>query len=335
MSHKLAEVTRAQQLESYHCGTVVLARSDGSLVGIVDQVHRPVFPRSAIKIIQALPLLESGAADHFEFSQEELAFACASHSGEPYHVALGQRLLSRMGLEQDALACGSHMPIGEKARDGLIRDGRAQCVLHNNCSGKHLGMIATARFLDENVEDYELAHHDVQRRVKAALEEVTECALSSVLPGIDGCSLPNWPLRIDKLAIAFARIAQGAGFGDKRDAAVRRLTDACWAAPRAMAGENRYDTRILERFAGDVFIKTGAEGVYCGGIRSAGIGFALKVNDGATRAAETAVGAILARCVDGAEDLGEPQILKNAAGIAVGDIRPGEGLMSVLERIQL
>jgi len=334
LSNTIAEITRGQQLESIHCGSVILARADGSMLGIVGDLNRVVFPRSSIKIIQALPLVESGAADHFSFTQEELAFTCASHSGQPYHVALAKRLLSRLKFDKDVLACGSHFPIGKKANHDLISAGHAPSALHNNCSGKHLGMLATASFFDETFKDYELAHHEVQRRIKAALVSVTETDLCGTIPGIDGCSVPNWPLPLSRLAKAFARIVQGEGFDvASRNAAFARLTQACWAAPAAMAGEDRYDTRILERFAGDVFIKTGAEGVYCGGIRSAGIGFALKADDGATRAAEIAVGAIVARFVPDADDLANPLVLENAAGIAVGDIRPGKGLMSVLDRV--
>jgi len=333
LRNSLVDVTRAQQVESWHDGSLVIARADGSLLGVVGQQSRVIFPRSAVKIIQALPLIESGAADRYGFSDDELALACASHVGTAGHAAIVNGVLERLGLGCEALACGAHAPLSEAARDDLARADQLPNRLHNNCSGKHAGMLAVALALGEPVDDYEFAHHAVQRRVKAAVEDVAECDLSGVLPGIDGCSLPNWPVPLDRLAIAFARIVCGDGFTAQRNAAFRRLVGACWAEPELMSGAGRFDAEILKRFAGDVFIKPGAEGVCCGGIRSAGIGFALKVDDGAQRAAEMAARAVIARFVVGAEDLGEPAIIENAAGIAVGEIEPGHALTSVLERI--
>jgi L-asparaginase II len=334
-AHSIAEVTRARQIESWHTGSVVLARADGRLLGVVGERDRIVFPRSAVKLIQGLPLVESGAADRFGFSDAELALACGSHNGSRAQVAMTDALLRRLGLEQLDLACGAHAPVGMAARHELIRLGQTPTRLHNNCSGKHVGMLATALHLEEPTIDYELAHHGVQRRIRDAMATVVGVELDSVIPGIDGCSVPNWPLPLRGLAVAFARIVCGQGFATQRSNAFQRLVEACWAAPDAMAGEGRYDTEILRRFNGDVFIKGGAEGVYCGGIRSLGIGFALKADDGAQRASETAIGAIIARFVADAGDLADPVIISNAAGIAVGDIRPGEGLRSVLERIRL
>ena len=335
MVHALVDVTRAQQLESWHTGVLVVAHADGHLLGVFGDASRRIFPRSAIKIIQALPLVESGAADHFGFSEAELALACASHAGAGYHVAMVGRLLERVGLDVASLACGGHMPLGEKAQKEVLRAGLVVTPCHNNCSGKHAGMLATAVHLDEATEDYELAHHDVQCRIKAALQDVVETDLSKVVPGIDGCSAPNWPLPIDRLAIGFARIVAGKGYPAARGRAFERLIQACWAAPEAMSGKGRFDTEILRRFAGEVFVKGGAEGVYCGGIRSLGIGFALKVDDGAQRAAEAAASAVIARFVETAADLGEPKLIENAAGIAVGDIRANPALTKLLANIQI
>lgn len=332
-SNSLVDVTRALQLESAHIGSVVLARADGSLAGVVGSASRTIFPRSAVKIIQAVPTIECGAAERFRFSDEELALICASHNGGSYHVALAEGLLQRFECGAEVLACGGHLPLGMEEQHAFLRGGGEVSPLQNNCSGKHAGMVATARHLGEAVADYEFANHGVQRRIRRVMEEVTDTDLSGVLPGVDGCSAPNWPVPLDKLAVGFARIVGGTGFAAARHATFERLLQACWAHPQAMAGPSRFETRVLERFKGDVFIKLGAEGVCCGGSRSAGIGFALKVDDGAGRAAEVATRAILARLVAGAEDLAEPEILHNAAGIAVGDVRAGQALMSVLERM--
>jgi L-asparaginase II len=309
------------------------------LLAALGDPGRVVFPRSAVKLIQALPLVESGAADHYRLTPQELALASGSHSGEPGHVALARGLLNRVGLDEVSLACGGHLPIGQDAQRELLSAGRAVTALHSNCSGKHAGMLATARFLDEPIADYELAQHSVQRRVRAVMQEVTETDLGQSIPGIDGCSVPNWPLPLDRLAIAFGRIVSGQGQSARRADAFGRLVEACWAAPEAMAGRGRYDTEVLRRFPGEVFIKGGAEGVYCGGIRSIGVGFALKIDDGAERAAEVAVGAVIASLLEQAGnqqacDLGEARVIHNAAGLAVGDIRPGAALMSVLTRMR-
>ncbi len=330
----LAEVTRALQLESRHVGSVVLARADGTLVGVVGDRNRIVFPRSSIKIIQALPLIESGAADRYEMTSAELACACASHSGTPFHVATIAALLARIGIPQKALACGTHLPLGEIAKRHMLASKEAACALHNNCSGKHAGMLAVAHHEGEPLTEYEIADHPVQMRIRQTLAEVTGADLSHAVPGVDGCSVPNWPLPLMNLAVGFARIVTGKDLPPARAAAFERLLAACWAEPVAMAGEGRFDTEMLSRFAGEVFVKGGAEGVYCGGIRSKGIGFALKADDGAGRGAEAAAAAIIAHLVDGAEDLAGPKVLLNARGIAVGDIRAGDSLLSVLNAIQ-
>ena len=194
-------------------------------------------------------------------------------------------------------------------------------------------MLLTARHLGEPVDHYEFAQHPVQQRIRQTFEEVVGISLEGSIPGIDGCSVPNWRLPLDRLATAFARLVCGEGLGEARHQAVDRVLSACWAEPELVAGRGRFDTEILTRFPSDVFIKAGAEGVYCGGIRSRGIGFAVKIEDGAKRAAVTAVRAILAHFVPEAGDLRQPVVLHNAAGIAVGDVRPGASLKTVLHGI--
>ena len=334
-AHTLAVVTRADQLESSHTGRMAIASASGDVLGIVGDPCEPTFPRSAIKLIQALPLVETGAAQHFDLGDAELALACASHSAAPVHVATATRLLARADLGPQCLACGAQLPIGTGEQRAFLRTGEAPTALHNNCSGKHAGMLVTARHMQEDIEHYQLAHHPVQQRVRQTIEEVVAIDLNGVIPGIDGCSLPNWALPLDRLAIAFARLITGEGLTPSRHRAVQRLLEACWREPVMMGGKDRFDTEVLTRFPGEVFIKTGAEGVYCGAIRSLGIGFAVKVTDGAKRAAEMAVGTILSRFLDEAADLGQAMVLHNAAGIAVGDIRPGNALTSVLEGIRV
>lgn len=335
LSHTLAHVTRAGQLESTHTGNAVIASAAGDLIAVVGDPTATIFPRSAIKVLQALPLIETGTADHYGLSAEELALACASHSGEPVHVATATRFLARAGLANRHLRCGAHLPLGAGAQRDFLCSDEKPVALHNNCSGKHAAMLCTACHMGEPLDSYELAHHPVQQRIRRTIEEVLGIDLEHAIPGIDGCSAPNWPLPLDRLAVAFARLVTGEGLSAPRRRAVDRLLQACWANPALMAGPGRLDTNVLTRFPDDVFIKGGAEGVFCGAIRSHRIGFAIKVDDGAKRAAEIAVGAILARFLDAARDLGEPVVLHNAAGIAVGDIRPGKALETVLEGIRI
>lgn len=329
----LVDVTRADQLESWHVGSLILANADGASIAALGDAQMHVFPRSAVKILQAVPLVETGAADHFAFTPGELALACASHSGTPFHVDHVAALLERIGPGTQALRCGGHPPLDTAARRDLIRAGTAPASVHNNCSGKHAGMIATARCAGDPVEGYQCADHAVQLRIRAVMAEVTETDLSDARPGLDGCSVPNWPVPLDRLAIAFARIVSGTGLPEARGATFERLLAACWRHPEAMSGPGRFDAGMLQRFAGEVFVKSGAEGVYCGGVRSRGIGFALKIHDGAQRAAEVVVRAIVARLVGGARDLGEPIVLRNAAGTIVGDLRASGKLTAMLDRV--
>jgi L-asparaginase II len=294
-----------------------------------------VFPRSSIKLIQALPLIETGAADRYTMGDAELALACASHVGSPRHIAIVSQLLERAGLAAGKLACGPQFPLDIDDQRALLKSGLQATALHNNCSGKHAAMLLTARHLGEPIEHYQLAQHPVQERIRQTIEEVVGARLDDAIPGIDGCSVPTWRLPLDRLAIAFARLICGEGLGASRRRAVDRLLSACWAQSELMAGRGRFDTEILARFPQDVFIKAGAEGVYCGAIRSRRIGFAVKIADGAKRAAEAVVGAILAHFLPEADDLGQPVILHNAAGIAVGDVRPGRAVQTVLDGITL
>lgn len=321
----LATLSRGVRVESFHRGALVVARADGAIVASLGDRDRRVFPRSAIKSIQALPLVMSGAADHFGFGDRELALACASHSGAPSHATLAGEILGRLQLAPGDLACGAHLPLGEDYAHAMLRAGETPSRLHNNCSGKHCGMLATAAHLGETASGYEHPDHPVQKRIRTALHTVTGVEIPDGAMGIDGCSVPNWALPLTGLATGFARMVSAvSGEGplpEPERAAARRLIEACWAAPVEMAGEGRLDTSLLRRFKGEVFLKTGAEGVYCGGVVSQQLGFALKIDDGAKRAAETVVCALIGALVQGADDLLAAVPLKNWDGRVVGETR--------------
>ena len=289
-------------------------------------VSAPVFPRSAIKALQAIALVEEGAADRYGFDDEVLALACASHSGEPAHVAGVERMLAKAGLDASALRCGVHWPISQSAAYALARTGTAS-ALHNNCSGKHAGFLCLACAMSVDTADYFRPEHPVQRRVRAVLEDFTGAALGQEVCAIDGCSVPTWAVPLQNLAHGFAKFATGRGLSPARAAAAVRLRQACRSKPWFVAGTGRFCTEIMQLFDGRVFVKTGAEGVYCVALPQQGLGIAIKCDDGAARAAQAIVAAMIAHYLplDTAERAAlrpfrEP-VLRNWNGFVVGAIR--------------
>jgi L-asparaginase II len=326
----LVEVVRGLRVESEHCGRAAVVDADGNAVLRWGDVASPVFPRSAVKPLQALPLVESGAADRFGFGEDELAFASASHAGEPVHVALVERMLARAGLDVAALACGAHPPIHAPSAQALARSGREPSALHNNCSGKHAGFLCVACAMGADPAGYTDAAHPVQRAVKAALEGITGVALDDRSYAIDGCSVPTWPLPLEKLAHGFARFGTGRGLDPLRARAAARIRAACAARPYLVAGTGRFCTRIMEHFGGRVLVKGGAEGVLCGALPEGGLGIAIKCDDGAARAAEVVMAALISRLLtlDDADRAALAPLvrptLRNWNGIEVGALRPSD-----------
>ena len=320
---KVVEARRGGRAESRHAVHAVVVDQKGRVVAGADP-GGTVFPRSAVKPFQALPLVASGAADAFGLGQEELALACASHGGEPMHVERVGALLERLGLGPGDLACGAHPPLYGEAARALLLQGGAPSRLHNNCSGKHAGMLATALHLGEPTQGYERAEHPVQRRCLASLRQATGDALIEP-PGIDGCGLPNWPVSLAGLAQGAARLVTGEGLGEAEAQAALRLVAAMVAHPELVAGTGRLDTEVM-RTAPHLVVKTGAEGVYMTAHRERGQGLALKAVDGATRASEVALMAALEALgwLEGAalETLAERRrpTLHNYAGAVVGEI---------------
>ena len=328
----LVEVLRGATVESRHRGAVAVVDADGGVALGIGDVERPVFPRSAVKAIQALPLVESGAADAFGFGPRELALACASHSGEKEHAALAAAMLASAGLDESALECGAHWPTRQQAALELAAQGRTPSALHNNCSGKHAGFLCTCRHLGLDHRLYVRADHRAQQAVREAMEAVTGAAHAAGTCGTDGCSIPTYAVPLKDLARGFARMAAGVGLGPERARAARRLVDACMAEPFFVAGTDRFDTRLMRAAGGRVMVKTGAEGVYCGAVPELGLGIAVKCDDGAGRAAEAMAAAVLQRLL--AADVPLSAVigamarpaLTNWTGIAVGALRPAGAL---------
>ncbi len=290
----LVDVFRGPRIESCHRGAIAIADAAGRLVLALGDVACPVYPRSAVKALQAIPLVESGAADAFRLSDEELAVACASHSGDQVHLDAVRSLLAKVGLDETYLACGAHWPVSEAAMRALLLEGKQPRAIHNNCSGKHAGMLAAAIHLGFDPRGYERPDHPLQVMIARILSETCGAALGTDRMGIDGCSLPTFALPLGALAYGFARLGTGTGLAPERARAAERLMDACFAAPVLVAGEGRFDTIVLRGLAGSAFTKGGAEGVHCAALPELGLGIALKIDDGTKRGAERALAEVLA-----------------------------------------
>ena len=286
-------MVRGKETESTHRVHAAIARDDGSLVAWHGDPQRRTFPRSTVKSIQALALLESGAADRFGFTPAELALACSSHAGTPLHVETARSMLDKAGFEPEALECGAHWPLEEASARALARLGDEPCQLHNNCCGKHAGFLAVARHLGLDPAGYVAPDHPVQKRVTAALAEVCGVPLSAANRGTDGCSIPTYAVPLSSLATGFARIGTGASLSAARQAALERLRWAVADNPLLLAGPGRFDSRVTATCGPRVFLKSGAEGVLCAAIPEAGLGIALKAEDGALRASEVAMAWLL------------------------------------------
>ena len=291
----VVEVCRGSSVESVHRGAGAVVDADGRIVFAFGDVERPVFPRSAVKALQALPLIESGAADACGLGEEAVALGCASHSGEPAHLALASAMLASAGADVSTLACGAHWPLGPEAARALARSGGAPTALHNNCSGKHAGFICVACAFGVDPAGYERPEHRVQREVKAAIEDVVGERLDEARRGIDGCSIPTYPVPLFALARGFARFGTGQGLGPVRAAAARRIRAAVAAHPFIVAGTGRFDTEAMTRLGARAFTKSGAEGVFCAALPELGLGLAVKADDGAGRAAEVMIAALIAK----------------------------------------
>jgi len=336
----LVEVTRGSLVESWHRGAIVVVDAEGKRRAAIGDVEEPVFPRSAAKALQALALVESGAADAYGLTEAELALACASHSGEPRHVETVAAMLARAGRSVDDLECGVHMPANELASRALILAREAPTALHNNCSGKHAGFICLACHRDVDPKGYVGPDHPVQREITATLAEMTGAPLDARNRGVDGCSIPAYAIPLDRLALGFARFITGEGLSAARATAAKRLADACMAEPWFVAGMGRFCTRAMALMPGRLFVKTGAEGVFCAAFPELGLGLALKCDDGAPRAAEAMMAAAIeAFVVTGGrgtslaewdEMRGPGRRIVSRRGAIVGEVRPVAGLVEAL-----
>ncbi len=309
MNPVLVEVTRGVHVESRHLGAIAVCDAAGRLVAGWGDVEAAVYPRSAFKSLQALPLIETGATDALRVTDEELALACASHSGETFHVERVTAWLERIDCVEGDLACGPHLPINDLAAHAMLRAGDRPCRVHNNCSGKHTGFLSVARHMHIAVDGYERPDHPVQVLVREAIASLCDLSADSLPIGIDGCAAPNYALPLARLARAMARLGDTGSLGQPRAKAAQRLVDAWKTHPLLVSGTGRACADMIVGSRGRTVVKTGAEGVFVAVLPEQGLGVALKIDDGATRAAETAMAKILT--LFGAADDDAPGIAKH------------------------
>ncbi|MDP2061527.1 MAG: asparaginase [Phaeovulum sp.] len=322
----MVELWRGGRLESAHLGHAVVW-GPGGIEAAWGDPAAVIFPRSSCKMIQALPLIESGAAAAAGLSARQLALACASHQGAAIHTEAVTAWLAALGLGEADLRCGAHLPNDPEAQKALVCSEIAPCQIHNNCSGKHAGFLTLTRHLKAGPEYVDPAH-PVQRAVREAFEDVTGEASPGF--GIDGCSAPNFATSVAGLARAMQFFAVANPEGNRREAAASRLARAMMAYPEMVAGEGRACTHLMRAMAGKVAVKTGAEAVFVAILPEQKRGIALKIVDGATRASEAAIVALLVRYRALAP--AEPVVAKyltgpqrNWRGLVTGELRLAAG----------
>jgi len=280
----LVRLWRDGAVESVHHGSWVLVDGAGRVLDCAGDPEQKVFTRSSIKSLQALPLIESGAADRFGFGSEELALALASHGAEACHLRVVERMLARLDLSVEDLGCGPHAPLDAPAAAALLASGEAPTALHNNCSGKHAGFLALARHLGEDITRYLDPDSALQRMVREAVVSMSGAPDAGLRVGVDGCSAPTFPLPLRGLATALCRVANPEDLQPERRTACRRLQDAVARHPELIAGHHeRICTDLARVSGGRLFPKVGAEGIYVIGVRGADRGLAMTIDDGAWR----------------------------------------------------
>jgi len=324
----LVEVTRNGTVESRHLGAAVVCDFKGNVVNSWGDIDGLVFPRSALKPMLAIHLIESGASEHFALSDAELSLACSSHQGEQMHEDLVVSWLKRLGLTEAHLACGAVLPEHTERAHQLLASGQQGCRIHHNCSGKHTGFLSTALHLGVPIENYHQIEHPLQQSSLEILSDLANINLRHYPIGIDGCGLPAPTMPLIKLAHATARFANPVELSTQRARSIYRLHEAITNEPFYIAGHGTVVSELNEVSRGSVLAKTGAEGIVTAALPERGLGIALKIIDGSARARSVALLAILDHLGALSDDEKQqlqahisPEII-NSRGRVVGEIRP-------------
>lgn len=342
MSYELlVEVTRHGTVESRHFGSAVVCDARGNVVESWGDIESLVFPRSALKPMLAIQLVESGASAHYALNDAELSLACSSHQGEQMHQDLVASWLNRLGLTEAHLACGPVLPEDTESAHKLLASGQQGCRIHHNCSGKHAGFLTTALHLDLSLDDYHHIEHSLQQLSLDTLSDLADIDLKQYPIGIDGCGLPAPTMPLLRLGHATARFANPVDLSDYRAQAIYRLHEAITNEPLYIAGHGSVVSELNEVTKGAVLAKTGAEGVATAALPGRGLGIALKITDGSARARSVALLAILDH-LGALSDEEKHQlqahispVILNSTGIVVGEIRPAASWLPGLNGIAL
>ncbi len=329
----LVEVTRNDIVESRHFGAAVVCDYKGSVLKSWGDINQLVFPRSALKPVLAIHLVESGASNHFNLGDAELSLACSSHQGEEMHQKLVTSWLHRLGLNEQNLACGPVLPENTESAHRLLIKGQQGCRIHHNCSGKHTGLLTTAQYLQLAVEDYHLVEHPLQQTSLDIISDLAGIDLRLYPMGIDGCGLPAPTMPLYQLAYTMARFAKPVDLSESRAKAIYRLHRAIINEPLYIAGHGTLVSELNEVAKGSVLAKTGAEGIIIAALPEQGMGIAVKIADGSSRPRSVALLAILQQ-LDVLTDTMKQQLfdhiapkILNSNGLHVGDIRPADNLI--------
>jgi L-asparaginase II len=292
----LVKVTRGSITESRHRGHVAAVDGDGRMIAQLGSPHTVTYLRSSAKPHQAIPLVASGAADHFGFTEKEIAIACASHNGETIHTETVAGMLRKIGLGESALKCGAHEPYSAEAARDLREQGLEPTALHNNCSGKHTGMLALALYLKAPIETYDEPSNPVQLRIVERISQFSDVLVEDIAVGIDGCGVPTFGVTVRAMALMYVRlVAPPQSFDDATRGACRRIVAAMTEYPEMIGGRaERLDTVVMQAARGRVVSKVGAEGVYTAAVLpndewTRGLGLAFKIEDGEDRRARPTV----------------------------------------------
>ncbi|MCG8604549.1 asparaginase [bacterium] len=321
MSEIIAKVIRNDRVESVHRGHFAVVNHSGRLVASLGRPNMSTYIRSAAKPFQAMPLIEDGVDQHYGFNNKEIAVTMASHNGEPFHIAAVQNILNKIGLTDQHLGCGFHPPMSQLAAAERIKEGASESAIYNNCSGKHSGMLALAKYHNWPLSSYLDFEHQAQKRIKATVGFFAKLNGEAIGVGVDGCSAPVYYLPLKNMALMYARLAQGSS------SAAERVFDIMSGSPEMIAGTSRFDTELMRVMKGKVVSKIGAEGIRCLGVRGEKpLGIALKIEDGSRRASQAAVLEIMRQLdlithqeLRALESFQTP-ILHNHAGIETGTI---------------
>ncbi|MEP7074403.1 MAG: asparaginase [Acidobacteriota bacterium] len=285
-SEILANVIRGETVESIHRGHFIVVDGEGNTIASAGDPDTVTFYRSSCKFFQAIPLITSGAADAFGFDEEEIALACASHSGQKRHVEVAASMLAKIGLDETALHCGTHMPFYRPEAEKLIREGKSPSTLQNNCSGKHSAMLAVAHKIGADVETYERLENPVQQQILEIISKFTEIPKDEIAVASDGCCVPNFAVSVRSMARSLVNlISRADSFGQDISDAAKRLVQASLNHPELIGGTDRLDTQIMQAAPGKILSKVGADGVWLGGVLpcdqwKSGLGIAVKIEDG-------------------------------------------------------